>query len=94
MKKFTEPKMNIVSVAMDENIASSSEECSLGNKYTATQQKCQNCKLYHHKYGSHPEGIDYSSGIDTFNKTYDLGYADKNSALAAADSFGCPEGQI
>ncbi|OUP84218.1 hypothetical protein B5F07_08770 [Lachnoclostridium sp. An169] len=93
MKKYVEPKMNIVSVAMDENIASSSDPCSLGRYYSANKQECQNCKLYYHKYNTVPNGIDFSGASLNFSNAYGLGYADKESAINAAAGMSCPEGK-
>ena len=95
MKKFIKPEMKIISVAMNENIASSnSGSCSLGRDYSSTKQECQNCKLYFNKYGTLPTGIDLNAAIITFSNNYDLGYADKTSAVNAAAGMSCPEGKI
>ena len=93
-KSFIKPEMRIVPIAVNENIASSSSACSLGREYSAGKQECQNCKIYHTHYGSLPSGIDFSGAIMTFSNTYGLGYANKDSALAAANALPCPEGLI
>ena len=94
MKKFIKPEMKIISVAMNENIASSnSGSCSLGRDYSSTKQECQNCKLYYHKYNTVPNGIDFSGASLNFSNAYGLGYADKESAINAAAGMSCPEGK-
>lgn len=96
MKKFVKPQMRIMSIVINENIASSAGMggiCSLNNSYTPTQQKCQKCKLYYAKYGHVPSGINIESGgIKNFCDTYGLGYASKENAIAAASTMSCPEG--
>ena len=95
MKEFLKPQMKIISVAMNENIASSSSEsCSLGKDYSQRKQECQNCKLYFNKYNALPVGIDLTSAIKTFSDAHGLGYADKASALNAAAGMSCPEGKV
>ena len=93
MKKFVKPEMKITEVRMNENIASSGGVCSLGREYSSNKQECQNCKIYHLHYGTVPTGIDFSGAIKTFSDTYGLGYADKDSAINAANSLDCPEGK-
>ena len=96
MKKFMRPEMKIMSLRMSENIAASGDGtgvCSLGREYSPNKQECQNCKIYHLHYGTVPAGIDFSGAIKTFSDRYGLGYADKESAINAANSLACPEGK-
>lgn len=96
MKKFIEPKIKVISVRMDENIAASSSfgKCSLGRDYSQTKQECQKCKLYYSAKGSLPDsGMISFGGILTFCETYGLGYSNKSDALNAAASMSCPEGK-
>lgn len=94
MKRWKTPNMRVFSVKLDENIAASSsgDTCSLGVKYTATQQKCKRCKLFYYKKGFLPDiNIIDSGGLATFCEKYQLGYTSGDEAERAANSLNCPE---
>lgn len=96
MQRFIKPEIKVISVRMDENIATSSSfgKCSLGREYSWSKQECQKCKLYFNVKGSLPDSTAIkSTGMVTFCNTYNLGYSTKEDAENAANSMNCPEGR-